>query len=212
MIQYISVFILILAILSYIYYRYKTRIVYTQLFKGPLELEGQYEDFVTNLELPESKVGNCFTYCFWIYFNNVPENSEWSSNFGLKKTILYRKGSPNVNYYPSEHTFQTSIAYKNKNGLTDLYNLDIDDLPIQQWVHCSIVLDNRIVSVYCDGILRKSGIIPNTPFLFNKNLNIGEENNNFNGALYEGRYYNRVLNQQQLTGIYNKHKDAVLLL
>ena len=75
-----------------------------------------------------------------------------------------------MNYYPREHTFQTSIAYKNKNGLTDMYNLDIEDLPIQQWVHCSIVLDNRIVSVYCDGILRKRGIIPNTPFLFNKNL------------------------------------------
>ena len=65
-------------------------------------------------------------------------------------------------------------------------------------------INNRDVSIYLDGIRVVGGKLPNVPFVINKNIYIGEKNNNFNGYLANVRYYNTAITTNELAqSIYN---------
>jgi len=57
-----------------------------------------------------------------------------------------------------------------------------------------------------NGELYKSTLIPSVPFIYNKQLSIGKKNNNFNGSLADGRYYNRALSHDNIISVYANNK------
>lgn len=190
-----------------IYYKY-FRNEFTSLFKDQILLNNKYSKFVSHLYMPESDDGRRFTYTFWIKFRNIPENA------GVLKTIFYepknimnRNDSPKITYNIYINTLIFSVQYKHNDRLMH-YNLEVEELPIQTWNHIAFVLDNRDVNVFINGRLHKSGFIPSVPFLFNKNLNIGEtgETENFNGYLADGRYYNKALKFEKIESISNDRR------
>ena len=197
-ISIVIISLFILAAIGYFIYIYFFDKRYILLFKGPLRLTGNYSDFVDNLKLPLSKVGHKFTYIFWINFKNIPENALWNEDFKYKKTIMSRYGSPVVYYIPKEHILRIGVTYKNDSNEIKVYSLDLDNLRMQKWLHVAIVLDNKNLNIYIDGKLKKSGIMTNLPFIYNKNLLLGEKNNNFNGLISNGKYYNYALSKNAI--------------
>ena len=198
--------ILVLVLLGgFIYYKF-IRKDYTSLFKEAILLNNNYSKFVSHLYLPESDDGRRFTYTFWIKFRNIPENAGvLKTIFTEPKNIMNRNNSPKITYNIYSNILIFTVQYKNDDALVN-YNLEVEDLPIQRWTHIAYVLDNRNINVFIDGKLHKSGFIPSVPFLFNKNLNIGEigETENFNGYLSDGRYYNKALNYDKIESISNE--------
>ena len=171
---------------------------YTSVLCTPTHFKDKFNMFISNTKLPLSKKGNQFSYSLWINFQNVAESSQWYTNVNYKKPILYRFGSPNINYYPKDHKLQIQMAYKDKTGDIDYYNIDITTLPIQKWFNLIIVLDNRYVDVFIDGRRYITGYLPSVPFIFNRNLYLGETDNNFNGYVDRVKYFNYSLNEAEV--------------
>ena len=191
------VFFIIVIIVSIIYYYFKSN-QYTRILCNKTHFIDNFNMFISNLKLPLSKTGNMFSYSFDIKFLNLPENSQWHTNVNYKKPILFRFGSPNLNYYPLTHTLQLEMSYKDKSGEINYHRVNIKNLEIQKWINIAIVLDNRYIDIYLDKERFISSYLPNVPFIFNKNLYLGEKNNNFNGYLNNIKYYNYALNESQI--------------
>lgn len=187
--------------------KYKNNL-YKQLFTD-IVIINKKQRFISNLKLPPSQKGIRFSYLFWIFIRNIPENALWDSSYKYKKTILKRNGSPNINYIPQNNILNFEISYKDHLFETDLYNINIENIKLQRWMHVALVLDSRKVNIFIDGNLAKTIILPNIPFIYNKNLYIGEENNNFFGYLYNGIYYNNNLKQDQISSMFNKQKKSL---
>ena len=191
------VFFIIIIIITLVYYFFRSS-RFTCILCKPTHFIDDFNMFISNLKLPLSKTGNMFSYSFDIKFLNLPENSQWHTNVNYKKPILFRFGSPNVNYYPLTHTLQIEMSYKDKLGEINYHKLNINNLEIQKWINIVIVLENRNIDVYLNKQRYISSYLPNVPFIFNKNLYLGEKKNNFNGYLDNVKYFNYALNEAQI--------------
>ena len=90
------------------------------------------------------------------------------------------------------------MSYKDKLGEINYHKLNINNLEIQKWINIVIVLENRNIDVYLNKQRYISSYLPNVPFIFNKNLYLGEKKNNFNGYLDNVKYFNYALNEAQI--------------
>ena len=72
------------------------------------------------------------------------------------------------------------------------------ELKNQKLTSICLVLDNRKLNFYINKELHKSVIIPSVPFLFERNINVGQKNNNFKALLKNGKYFNRALTQKEI--------------
>ena len=195
----ITIIVIILTIAIY-YKFFKNK--YTTLFDNRIVLNNKFTKEISNLYLPESKTGIEFTYTFWINIKNIPENAgNLVSSYKKSKFIFGINDSPGFYYNIHKNQIEIRIKY-NK----DIYLIIINHLKLQKWTHIAVVLENRETTIYMDGELYKSTLIPSVPFIYNKQLSIGQKNNNFNGSLADGRYYNRALSHDKIISVYANNK------
>jgi hypothetical protein len=199
----IFVVVLFLVMISRIGYNTFVKPNYTSLLCSPTDFKGNFNAYISNTKLPLSESGSKYSYTLSIYIPNVAENSEWYENVNFNKTILNRFGSPNILYNPKHHHFIVQVAYKDNLDMVNHLNITTSDLPMQKWVFIGIVVDNRNVDLYIDDELISTSKLPNVPFIYNRNIYLGEQANNFNGSLKNIRYYNTALNQDQIKSVYN---------
>ena len=196
-----SILIVSLVIFLFVYY-YIFGKNYTNVLCGSSQFKGDFNAFISNTKLPISETGNKYSYTFWINITNLPENSEWNENVNYNKQIIYRFGSPNVMYNVMKHHLIIQVAYKDKLDMINYSNIILDNLPNQKWTFIGIVVDNLYVDIYLDGKRFTSAKLPHVPFIFNRNIYLGEKNNNFNGHMSDIRYYNSGLNEKDIASVY----------
>ena len=202
--------IIVLIVLLYLFYTFfiVKRPAHNVLIDQPVYLTQDYNSFISIDKLPPSNTGRKYTYAFWIYIKNVPENTIWNSDFQHEKIILFHYGSPNIYYIPKKHELKISIFYKNNMNEKESYDFILDNLESQNWIHVGLTVNNKNVDVYLDGELHASTILNNIPWIPNKYMYIGEKNNNFNGYLYYLEYINTDLGIEDMRDLYNKTKNT----
>ena len=89
---------------------------------------------------------------------------------------------------------EIQISFKNENNEVNFHNLKLDNLPLQKWINIKVILDNRFIDIVVNNKRYLSSLIPNVPFIYNKNLYLGESKNNFNGYIRNLKYYNYPIN------------------
>jgi len=136
-------------------------------------------------------------------------NSETWIDYNKPKGIISRFNSPNVFYLPDKHILRVMIGYKGNTEMTEKYSFNVEQLKIQNWEHVAITLDGKNASVYVNGELYKSTILPNTPFISEKSLFIGQKFNNFNGYLAKFEYWNDCLNIDHIRKVYEKNEGSL---
>ena len=75
--------ILIILLLIGIYYYFKLPYVHNLLLINPKYLHTNVSGTIPANKLPDSEEGLKFTYSFWIYIKNVPENGHWNAKIYL---------------------------------------------------------------------------------------------------------------------------------
>lgn len=211
MITIIIGLIIIVLICVLIYYKF-IKHEYTKLFDKKITLNNKYTKFISNLYLPLSTTGNKFTYTFWIFIRNIPENANiLNTSYVNDKFVFSRNNSPGVYYNIKNNILKINMNYKDSSNKinTQTFQINITKLKLQKWAHIALVLNNREFYVYINGDLYKTSIIPSVPFIYNRNLLIGEKNNNFNGYLFDGRYYNKPLDKSKINKIFNESKNLI---
>lgn len=203
----ISLFIIVIIIIVGIsfYKLYKPR-VHNVILDKSLELTGDISKKYPSNLLPVSKNGVKYTLGFSIYSRNVSENSIWGSNFRGFRGIISHYGSPNVYFNSKSNTLRVSIAYKDDLSNKTYYNFDFEDFKYQRWEHVVVVVDNRYVSVYLNGVLEKSVKLPNIPWISQNSLYVGQKNNNFNGKIKDIEYFNDALKIHEVEKLYASKK------
>jgi hypothetical protein len=96
----------------------------------------------------------------WIYI------TDWNYNFGSYKPIIIQGSLDNRQFYPGLFLYPDTNALK-VITLTSIAgegeSCDVQNIPLQKWVHICYVLDNRNVDIYIDGKLERSCALKGIP-------------------------------------------------
>jgi hypothetical protein len=184
------------------------KIISTLFLKDRLDVKNTL--FVSNIKLPPSSIGIKFTFSLWLYINNIPENARWNSSYRYKKNIIKKYGSPDITYIPYTNTLIVEISYRDQNNEITLHSIPVQAIKLQKWNHLVVTLNGRYTSIYIDGKIVKHSLIPSIPFIYNKNMFIGDKDNDFNGLISQGMYYNTTLSYKEILKLYKKKKHSFL--
>ena len=160
----------------------------------------------------DSKFGTEFTYSFWIYikdsnFTTSSSSSNCSTDSNMKN--IFVKGSSD---YSSEHLPLLQAPgvwlYSDDNKLAITMNTfnkpaercDIGNIPINKWVHITIMLIGRSLDVYVNCNLKKRCKLSGVPKQNYEDLRITNWGG-FAGYLSRFRYYNYALEPYQISQI-----------
>jgi hypothetical protein len=165
--------------------------------------------FVPNKQIKPSEKGLKFTYTMWIFIRNTPENAMWNNNYNFKKYIIKKNASPDISYTPSKNTLNIDIAYKDELNETSVHTTTVPNIKQQTWIHLGVVLNGKNINIFTNGQLSNSSDVPNVPFIYNKNLYFGDENNQFNSYIYNVNYFNTNLSSKKINYYYNKQKGKL---
>lgn len=86
------------------------------------------------------------------------------------------------------------------------YTCDINNIPLQQWVHVSLCAFDRTLDVYINGKLSRSCILPGVPVFdpyYLKNIYVGRSPT-FNGYISRFRYLNRAISPAEVYQLYRQ--------
>ena len=130
-----------------------------------------------------------FSYALWFLITDFSyKQGEWKHIFHKGNSSSYPNRAPGVWIHPNTNmvriymnTMQTLLEY-----------IDIDNIPLRKWVHMVIVVKNRSLSVYINGLLKIRKELSSLP-----RQNYGNVWTNMYGG-YEGylaklQYFNKAL-------------------
>ena len=138
------------------------------------------------LRSDDQQTGIEFTYAYWMYID------DWSYKYGTWKHILH-KGSadswpnrcPGIWLHPTQNKMRVYINTYN----TVAEHIDIDNIPINKWVHVIVTVRQQNTDIYINGNIRKSVLLSSLPKQNNGDLYINNYRG-FSGFLSNIKYYN----------------------
>ena len=215
---------LIIMIAKYIIVSY-----YTFTEKGPYLIEGtknanhtviisQDPDSINYIPLKRSDNENGieFTYMFWCLYmdTNLHNKGEWKHVFHKGNSTSYPNRGPGVWFHPVDNKMKVYMnTFK-----SPLENVEINNIPVKKWFHCSIVLQNKIshlddedktyntekgnhiLDIYINGRLKKSHQLDGVPKQNNGDVWINLFGG-YDGYLSKLRYLNRAVQYEELEDI-----------
>ena len=161
--------------------------------------------YIGSEDMKESTEGVKYTFSIWIRPNNLYLNTIWENGSNNAKTIINNNGSPNILYLVEDNIVRIQLGYYGKDNYMEYYNFDLENFELQRWTHLAIVVDNKLVSIYKNGIVYASKELENPNMKNYKLMNIGEKYNNFNGYIGRIDYYNYVLSPNNIIKVYEKY-------
>lgn len=219
--------------------------------KGPL-ISSKTAVVVNQSNIPKSETTNAFSYQFWIYINgsnNFPDNDNyfntWSNyRYDQWKNVFYR-GDPieiidsDGNATGQKVDMNTMLQFPGvwlapklnnlsvvfNNGTETMERLEIENIPMNEWLCITILVEGYSVGVYINGKLENT-ILINQIYPTNiqeKNIYIGMDKllnecttdctsgtkGGFPGFIGEMIYYPYVLTLTDIQESYNYYKKIV---
>jgi len=154
--------------------------------------------------IPYSEENVRYTFSTFVRVNNIAGNTQWNENQSHKKYIIDNSGAPNIIFYRESGLVVIEIAYKNSEGIQEMYEFKLERFPMQKWVGLCVVVNDRIVKIYQDGELKTAKKLDTIPWRSKKMLYIGKKGQNFNGHIGMVDYYNRALDNKSVKSLYLK--------
>lgn len=138
-----------------------------------------------------------FSYSWWMYI------ADWNYGFGRWKNVFVKgnksRRCPGVWLYPKTNALHCRInTHADSNE-----GCDVKNIPLQKWVHCVYVLDNRTTEIYINGKLERSCVLRGVPQLNNDRLQIAADGG-FYGQLSNMRYFTRALTPSDVADLYSE--------
>ena len=150
----------------------------------------------------DNQYGTELSYSFWLYINDSNFSSDPSCNSGsdnMNFKHIFHKGS--TDYVKGSHLPLLEMPgvwlYPNTNKLNIRFNTyenivestDVGNIPLNSWVHVSVVLIGNSVDVFINGNLKKRQKLKGVPKLNYEDLYISNWGG-FQGYLCKLRYFN----------------------
>jgi hypothetical protein len=158
----------------------------------------------------DNQYGTEFSYSFWIYINDTNFSSSCTDEKGFKH--VFHKGSydynsthlpllqsPGVWLYPNTNKFNIRLnTFQNV-----VETCDVGNIPMNAWVHCSVILIGNSVDVFINGNLKKRQKLRGVPKLNYDNLYVTNWGG-FDGNLCRLRYFNYAIQPFMIEYLFNE--------
>ena len=79
--------------------------------------------------------------------------------------------------------------------------IEVENIPIQKWVICTIRVQNKTVDVYLNGIPTKRVNMKNIPKQNYGNIHVGGHSDGFNGYISSLRYFDHAIGNGKIQDI-----------
>ena len=158
------------------------------------------------------KTGLEFTWSVWIYISDLENGTsvggsavaptKYQHVFSKGDTSWGNNGIASVNNGPGLYIQPGNNGFHiimNTVGGPDAI-VDISNIPIKRWVHVAIRMENTMLDVYINGVLRERVVLQYVPKQ-NYNDVLVCQRGGFNGNLSNLRYYNKALSVIQISNI-----------
>ena len=228
--KYFTVFITIvfIIIMCWIVYKIVKQLFYKKSHSiyawNGVKNATQYERINMTDKLDPNTLGLEYTVGAWLYIR------DWNYDYGKYKHVLHLGTStaevcnPGVWLHPTKpnliiklHTFLGPQPLNPNKRISETFYGDtpqkeatcnVPDIRIQRWTHLGLVLQNKTLDVYINGVLRKSCTFENVPKLpgsIAANSKILHLNMNNGFVFYSSRAYSAV----GIASLYNKGHTRV---
>jgi hypothetical protein len=165
------------------------------------------DNSITLVRSTNEEEGIEFTYSTWIFIDDLEYNK------GSYRHIFH-KGNDNINYngqtpgmngpnngpglYIAPNTNSLVVVMNTFNTITN--KVTIPDIPINKWLNIIIMVENRNLDVYINGLLTRRLALDGVP-----RQNYGDVfvamNGGFSGYISELRYFNKTLGTSKIQSI-----------
>lgn len=137
------------------------------------------------------------------------ESDDYDQQVFPKYDVMNAPNTTNQKYtVVNPHFYESRTETKGK-FLDTTFVCDIANIPIQRWVMVSVIMWNRTIDVYINGMLVRSAVLPGVPYFQPNglsNIYVGNKNVNktFNGYISRLKYYNRAITAKEVMALYEK--------
>jgi len=175
----------------------------------------------------DGRYGSEFTYCMWL--NISDSNFDNTKNATNKFKCIFLKGSDDYYVASSMKTSSndneihypllqapglwldptTNKLKLDMNTYNDIKHVcEVGNIPINKWVHLTIMLIGKYIDIYINGELKKRCRLNGLPRLNYGNLYINSFGG-FDGQMSDFRYFNKAIEQYQIEMIFNRGPNMV---
>lgn len=138
-----------------------------------------------------------FTYTAWLWINDYSyKYGEWKHVFHKGNEDSWPNRAPGVWLHPTKNSMR---VYMNSYNQIANY-VDIDNIPLNKWMHVTIICNSNKLDILINGFLKKQLILDGIP-----KQNYGDVYINafggYDGFLSEMRYYDYSISMAQLEDI-----------
>jgi hypothetical protein len=152
-----------------------------------------------------------YTWSLWLYIEEPFLNSgnQYKRIFSKGTYTMYDTlDNHNVSFinnspglYYGEQDNKLILVFNTYSNDSDVYEtIDIDDIPIEKWISCSITLKDKKVNVYINGVMSKEYILLNVPKQNYYDTTVGD-NKGFGGYISNLRYYDYAITEENIQTI-----------
>lgn len=146
-----------------------------------------------HLRLNNHKNGYGVSLSFWLYV------ADWDHNFNLEKNIFQKDGLRMYFGSSSNDLVLETKVYNSDRIEKVIYR----DIPIQKWLHITVIVDNRTLDLWVNDKLYSSKTLTNIPKIDdNQQLEINA-NGGFGGYISRFYTYDHILSKKYITFMAN---------
>lgn len=152
-----------------------------------------------------------FTWSTWLNINDVPADNVNRHIFSKGNDQFDSNGKATVNNSPGLYltrqdvddasVAQLHVVMDTVLGSDPNITLDIDNIPIKNWVHVAIRMKNTILDVYVNGTIAGRIVLDHVPKQNYHPVIVNGSDNNFSGSISDLRYFNRALDVFEINAI-----------
>lgn len=163
------------------------------IFDYPRDAKKQYI-VESKLLQPTSNEGISWTLSFWIYIDS------WDYLYNAPKKIIHWEENASIWLSNKRNDLNIQIPIENRSNTHE--NILFKSVPIQKWLHCCVILENRYLDLWMNGKLYHSKKLSAVPrFNYSKSLNVTPYNG-YGGHISRFRYYNIPIKKKTIQYIY----------
>ena len=131
------------------------------------------------------KLGYGISFSWEMYIPSQGGNDKWQTNFNHLKPIIKMDDSPVISYHPKKNYLSITVKYRNNPFYAQFGEVKFTDIKMQVWSKYVIVIENRNIRLYINGILVSTKILPSVATISSgkSDIFLGELNNNFLGKI-----------------------------
>ena len=213
----LAIKVLILLFILFYYYYYIPNISNVATYKIPLikneiEFNEEYHNTIILKAQPSvskrdtlyvPRLGYGLSFVWEMYIPSISSSDKWQTSYNRLKPIISMSDSPVISYHPKKNFLSVVLKYRNNPYYAQFAELKFEDMKLQRWSKYILIIENRNVKLYIDGLLVTVKTLPSIPVIYDiaTNVKLGNLNNNFQGKVRNASLYPYPLSYTEIDAV-----------